>query len=119
MYLTFHAFFGLTAGEDGQKTIESVLETLKILEEQGLGDKKFFGGDGTNLVDIMHGWLALGFEAIEEMVGVKLLEPSTLPRLHAWVQNFKQVPVIRDNLPDYQKLVAHMRRVREMLVPQA
>ncbi|KAM1499778.1 hypothetical protein EV1_022298 [Malus domestica] len=115
----FHAFFGLTAGEDGQKTIESVLETLKILEEQGLGDKKFFGGDGTNLVDIMHGWLALWFEAIEEMVGVKLLEPSTLPRLHAWVQNFKQVPVIRDNLPDYQKLVAHMRRVREMLVPQA
>ncbi|TQD70554.1 hypothetical protein C1H46_043915 [Malus baccata] len=53
------------------------------------------------------------------MVGVKLLEPSTLPRLHAWVQNFKQVPVIRDNLPDYQKLVAHMKRVREMLVPQA
>ncbi|KAB2625772.1 glutathione S-transferase [Pyrus ussuriensis x Pyrus communis] len=115
---SFHAFFGLTAGEDRQKTIESVLETLKILEEQGLGDKKFFGGDSINLVDITHGWLALWFGAVEEMVGVELLKPSTLPRLHAWVQNFKQVPVIRDNLPDYQKLVAHMKRVREMLVPQ-
>lgn len=41
---SFNAFFGLTAGEDRQKTIESVLETLKILEEQGLGDKKFFWG---------------------------------------------------------------------------
>ncbi|KAB2600512.1 glutathione transferase GST 23-like [Pyrus ussuriensis x Pyrus communis] len=71
-----------------------------------------------NLVDITHEWLALWFESVEEMVGVKLLEPSTLPRLHAWVQNFKQVLVIRDNLPNYQKLVAHMKRVREMLVPQ-
>lgn len=80
--------------------------------------RSFFGGDSINLVDITHGWLALYFEAVEEMVGVKLLEPSTLPRLHAWVQNFKQVPVIRDNLPNYQILVAHMKRAREMLVPQ-
>ncbi|PQQ00837.1 hypothetical protein Pyn_39716 [Prunus yedoensis var. nudiflora] len=51
------------------------------------------------------------------MVGVKILEASTLPRLHAWVQNFKQVPVIKDNLPDYQKLLAHMTRLRKSRVP--
>lgn len=114
---TFNAFFVLTtAGEEREKTIKEVLETLSTLEEQGLGDKKFFGGDSIGLVDIVHGWLAYWFECIEEMVGVKLLEQNTLPRLHAWVQNFKEAPVIKDNLPDYNELLAHMTRIREMVV---
>ncbi|KAM5553436.1 hypothetical protein ABKV19_025581 [Rosa sericea] len=109
---TFNAFFLLpTAGEEREKTIKDVLETLRTLEEQGLGDKKFFGGDSIGLVDIVHGWLASWFEIIQEMVGVKLLEPNTLPRLLAWVQNFKDAPVIKDNLPDYNELLAHMTRV--------
>ncbi|XP_024194434.1 glutathione transferase GST 23 [Rosa chinensis] len=113
----FNAFFLLTTvGEEREKTIKEVLETLRTLEEQGLGDKKFFGGDSIGLVDIVHGWLASWFETIQEMVGVKLLEPNTLPRLHAWVQNFKDAPVIKDNLPDYNELLAHMTRVREMIV---
>ncbi|PRQ36872.1 putative glutathione transferase [Rosa chinensis] len=111
---SFTAFFLLpTAGEEREKTIKDVLETLRTLEEQGLGDKKFFGGDSIGLVDLVHGWLASWFEISQEMVGVKLLEPNTLPRLHAWVQNFKDTPVIKDNLPDYNELLAHMTRVRD------
>ncbi|CAL2225475.1 unnamed protein product [Prunus armeniaca] len=113
----FGALFELTAGEEREKTIQAALENLKILEEQGLGDKKFFGGETISLLDITYGWLPHWFEAVEEMVGVKVLEASTLPRLHAWVQNFKQVPVIKDNLPDYQKLLAHMTRLRKSRVP--
>ncbi|KAI9196007.1 hypothetical protein LWI28_020219 [Acer negundo] len=111
----FWSFFQ-ESGEEQEKAAKEILEMLKILEEQGLGDKKFFGGDAINLVDIAHGWLPLWFEAIEEAVGVKLMEPTTLPRLHAWMHNFKQVDVIKQNLPDRQKLFVHMKNLRDKFV---
>ncbi|KAK4856498.1 hypothetical protein QYF36_018125 [Acer negundo] len=86
----FHSLFQAT-GEEQEKAAKEVLEILKILEDQGLGEKKFFGGDTINLVDIAHGWMAYWFETIEKVVGVILLEARTLPRLYAWVQNLKEV----------------------------
>ena len=35
-----------------------VQELLRILEEHGLGEKKFFGGSNIGLVDIAFGWIA-------------------------------------------------------------
>jgi glutathione S-transferase len=79
------------------------LEVLKILEEKALGDKKSFRGQSIGMVDIAYGWLAYRFSGMEEAVGVKVVYPSAFPRLHAWIQVFKEVPVIKDNLPDYGK----------------
>ncbi|XP_059652529.1 glutathione transferase GST 23-like [Cornus florida] len=110
-------FFGLYGtGQEQEEAIKESLAVLKIIEEKALGDKQFFGGDAIGLVDISFGWFAYGFECMEEVVGVKLLEPSTLPRLCAWVQNFKQVTVIKENLPDREKLLAHLKRLREKLI---
>jgi glutathione S-transferase len=83
-------------------------EWLKILEEQGLGDKKFFGGESINLVDISHGALGYWFAALEEAKGVKVLEPATLPRLHAWAKNFVELPVVKENIPAYDKMLAYV-----------
>ncbi|KAH7543837.1 hypothetical protein ACOSP7_031356 [Xanthoceras sorbifolium] len=111
----FRTFFQ-ASGEELEKAAKEILEILKILEEQGLGDKKFFGGDTINLVDIAHGWLPLWFESIEEAVGVKVMESTTLPRLHAWIQNFMEVDVIKENLPDREKVLVHMKKLREKFV---
>jgi glutathione S-transferase len=98
--------------------VKEVVEVLRVLEEQGLGDKKFFGGDSINLVDISYGLFTCWLAAIEDIVGVKVLEPSTLPRLHAWAQNFIEVPLIKENIPDNDKLLLHMKGVREKMMNQ-
>uniref|UniRef100_A0A5B6YPR0 Probable glutathione S-transferase n=1 Tax=Davidia involucrata TaxID=16924 RepID=A0A5B6YPR0_DAVIN len=113
--LTFYSFFR-SVGEEQEKAIKETMEVLKVLEEKGLGDKKFFGGDTIGLVDIAFGWLPHWFGCTEEVVGVKLLQPTTFPRLHAWMENFKEVPVIKENLPDREKLLAHLKRIRESFV---
>ena len=56
---------------------------LKIMEEQGLREKKFFGGDRIGIVDIAFGTIAHWFGVIEEIIEVKVLEVHALPRLHA------------------------------------
>ncbi|KAJ6683652.1 hypothetical protein OIU85_007351 [Salix viminalis] len=103
---TFSAFYR-GSGEELEKAATELLESLKILEEQGLGDRKFFGGESINLVDISYGALGYGFAALEEAKGVKVLEPRTLPRLHAWSRNFVELPVVKENIPAYDKMLAY------------
>ncbi|OMO59026.1 hypothetical protein COLO4_34332 [Corchorus olitorius] len=114
----FLSYFGGT-GEEQEKAAKDFLQRLKVIEEHGLGDKKFFGGDEINLVDICCGWLAYFFPVMEQVAGIKLLEPTTLPRLYEWAENFKDVPVIRENLPDLAKLKTHLSRNRERLLATA
>ncbi|KAF9663459.1 hypothetical protein SADUNF_Sadunf17G0052300 [Salix dunnii] len=104
--------FNRGSGEELEKAAKDLLGSLKILEEQGLGDKKFFGGESINLVDISYGALGYWFAALEEAKGVKVLEPRTLPRLHAWAKNFVELPVIKENIPAYDNMVAYaMKRL--------
>lgn len=103
----------MSQGEEREKATEEVLEVLRTLEHEALADKKFFGGDNIGLADITFGWLAYWFECTEEVVDVKLLSPTTFPRLHLWVENWKEVDVVKENHPDSEKLLGHFRRFRE------
>ncbi|KAF9610774.1 hypothetical protein IFM89_024630 [Coptis chinensis] len=111
------AEFFLTTGEKREKAEKDCLEMLRTIEEQGgLGEKKFFGGDEIGLADLVMGILARWFGVIEEVVGVKVMEPQEFPRLQAWIKNFKEVPVIKENLPDHEKMVPTYKLRREMLM---
>ena len=83
---------------------------LKIMEEQGLREKKFFGGDRIGIVDIAFGTIAHWFGVIEEIIEVKVLEAHALPRLHAWKENFEEVPIIKENLPDQDKILFFFKK---------
>ncbi|VFQ98744.1 unnamed protein product [Cuscuta campestris] len=111
----YHSFI-VSNEESREKSKEELTQVLKILEDEALKDKKFFGGDEIGVVDIIFGNIPHWFEAMEEVVGVKVVEPNTLPRLHAWAQRFKQVPKINHSLPPYHDLLLFVKGFRQSLI---
>ncbi|XP_021290228.1 probable glutathione S-transferase [Herrania umbratica] len=114
----FRALLLSTGGEEQEKAAKESLEVLKIIEEKALGDKKFFGTNTINLVDISYGVLTYWLKNMQEAIGVKVLEPNTLPRLYEWAQNFVEVAVIKETIPDRDKMVAYLRGLREKIVAE-
>ncbi|KAL1557133.1 glutathione transferase [Salvia divinorum] len=110
----FHSF--LACSEEGkEKAAKDLLEILKIVQDEALGDHKFFGGDTLSLVDLCYGWLT-SLKYVERVVGVQVLEPMTLPRLHRWMQDFKEERVIKENLPDLEAKLPELEILRNHLV---
>ncbi|GMI66400.1 glutathione S-transferase TAU 8 [Hibiscus trionum] len=111
----FYRFFH-TAGEEQVKATKEAEEVVKMIEEHGLGDKKFFGGEKLGLTDIAYGWIACWMDVLAEAAGVELLRLERFPRLQEWAGNFKQVPLIKDNLPDPDKMLTLFKSRREEII---
>ncbi|KAM5563238.1 putative glutathione S-transferase [Rosa sericea] len=106
----------MTDGEELEKAAKEVREILKILEEQGLGEKDFFGGNEIGLADLAMGLIASSFGVIEELAGVKVLNGDEFPGLCNWVKKFKENPAIKKNLPDPDQMFVYYKQKREMLI---
>uniref|UniRef100_A0A6N2MV65 Glutathione S-transferase n=1 Tax=Salix viminalis TaxID=40686 RepID=A0A6N2MV65_SALVM len=98
-----------SSGEEKEKVVKDSLEMLKTIEEHALGKNKFFCGDKISSVDIAYGWMARWLEVLEELAGVKLLEPQKFPRLHAWMKDFKDEPIIKENLPGHDEMLVYFK----------
>ncbi|KAK7268657.1 hypothetical protein RIF29_21362 [Crotalaria pallida] len=108
------ALFRSSGGEEREKAIEKLWEHLRVVEEHCFSDeKKFFGGDTINIVDIAFGSIAKFIVTVEDIIQVKALEAEKFPHLHSWFNNFKNVPVISENLPDHEKTVATIKAIRQ------
>lgn len=104
--------FFLKQGEEQEEAISQVFENLKLLDEE-LKGKKFFGGEKIGLTDLVLGWLANTVCVLEEVVGFKIIEKERFPLLSAWMLEFAEVPVIKENWPPYEKLLAKFHAVRQ------
>ncbi|KAA8527851.1 hypothetical protein F0562_035280 [Nyssa sinensis] len=102
-----------TTGEEHEKAIKDILESLRTIEEHALAEKKFFCGEKIGITDFAFVGIVYWLEVIEEILGLKLLEAESFPRLHAWIKTFKEEPIIKENLPDKEKTFAHLKRRRE------
>ncbi|XP_074274265.1 glutathione transferase GST 23-like [Silene latifolia] len=107
----FYSYFR-AVGEEQVKIAKEAKEVLRTLEERGLGDDKFFNGEKIGYTDLCLGWISYGLEFMQEAAGIVLVEPDTLPRLNAWSKRFKEVPVIKDNLPDRNMMLAYFKELR-------
>ncbi|KAI3905310.1 hypothetical protein MKX01_040001 [Papaver californicum] len=93
--------------ETKEEKVSEIMEILKTIEEHGLGDKKFFSGDDFGFIDLAFGTFIRWLKVAEEIKEVKVFETCT--RLQAWFERFNEVPVIKENLPSQDALVAHYK----------
>ncbi|RZC83760.1 hypothetical protein C5167_046547 [Papaver somniferum] len=59
--------------------------------------------------------LAHWLGAVEEVLGVQVLEADKFPRFHRWTERFKEVPVIKDNLPSSDELLSFYEGIKEQM----
>ncbi|MFQ6628210.1 hypothetical protein Gotur_007235 [Gossypium turneri] len=103
--------------EEQEAAVNEWLEMLEVMEEHALiGVKKLFGGDEINMVDIAFSFVALWLGVLEDILGLEICEPHKFPRVSSWIQNFKSIPVIKDNLPDTDKMSTFLKHGREIML---
>ncbi|KAK7391584.1 hypothetical protein VNO78_20001 [Psophocarpus tetragonolobus] len=114
MFPAVAAFFRSNNDEEREKGIEKIWEHLRVVENQCFDDqKKYFGGDTINIVDIAFGSLFKFLVVAEDIHETKVLKDEKFPHLHSWYNNFQDVPVIKENIPDHEKMVAIIKFIRE------
>ncbi|XP_030521384.1 probable glutathione S-transferase [Rhodamnia argentea] len=102
------------AGPEREKAHEEAHELLNTLEGE-LKGKKFFGGESVGFVDIMANFVGYWVGVLEEAVGVDVLTEDKFPVLCKWAEEFRNCPVIKENLPPRDRMVAYFRDQRETI----
>ncbi|XVF06773.1 hypothetical protein REPUB_Repub06bG0079800 [Reevesia pubescens] len=102
-------------GKEREEAIASSLENLKFVEEE-LKGKKFFGGEKIGLADLVFGWLANLIRVLEDVTGLRIID-DRFPSLLAWMQEFSELPIIKDNWPPHDKLVVKYQALYEKFHP--
>lgn len=90
-----------------EKAIEEVSEALQFLENELKA--KFFGGDTIGLLDIAALYIAFWLPLLQEAVGLNMLNPQKLPKLHQWSQDFCSHSVVKENLPPAARVLGFMK----------
>ncbi|XP_068636972.1 glutathione transferase GST 23-like [Aristolochia californica] len=101
-----------TVGEDQEKAIKEVQESMKVFE-RGLHGKRFLGGESIGFVDIIAGWFAYWVPLSEEVLGKTLVDERDFPELKRWFQDFLDTDSVKAILPPRDKLLAHLQGYRE------
>jgi len=105
------AFFN--EGDEKAEAIRTLEDVIGRVDAE-LEGKKFFGGENIGYLDLAIGWLAFWLGVAEEVACFEVLDSQKFPNIAAWIENFLQVPVIKENLPPRDKTVEFFRSYREV-----
>ncbi|XP_030521382.1 glutathione S-transferase U8-like [Rhodamnia argentea] len=104
----------MSSEPEREKAHEEARELLSTLEDE-LKGKKFFGGETIGFVDIVANFVGHWVGVMQEAVGVDILTEDKFPVLCKWAEEFKNCPVIKENLPPRDRLLAFFKAQSEML----
>ncbi|XVF20468.1 hypothetical protein REPUB_Repub12eG0002900 [Reevesia pubescens] len=98
----------------GEAPVEAKKEFIEILKqlEEGLGDKKFFGGDTFGFVDIILIPLTSWFNAVEKLGKFKVKDEC--PKFSAWMKRCLQRESVGKVIPDPEKVYEFVIMFRKM-----
>ncbi|KAE8667041.1 Glutathione S-transferase U17 [Hibiscus syriacus] len=107
--------------EDAKKAAIAKLEEAVVTMEGCLRElskgKAFFSGDNIGYLDIAFGPFFLWIQVIGKLHGVKLLSNDKTPGLLRWAhKSFFPHPVVKDLLPDLEKLAEYSAKQRPLLI---
>ena len=105
-------------GENQEKEVKNAKEALETLEGELKGNK-FFGGESVGFVDIVLGFISIWFEVIEEVACVKVFDSQKFPSLAKWMEDFLEVPEIKENLPEKENLLPYFHKIRQLKLAMA
>ena len=90
-------------------------EYLELLENE-LKGKKFFGGDTIGIVDIAASFVALWAIVLQEVAGISLINEEKHPILCNWIEEFLSSEVVKESLPEREKLFAYFHAKKEVIL---
>lgn len=98
--------------------IEDIIwEHFRVVEDQCFGkEKKFFGGESVNVVDLAYGSIIKYITVLEDIFEEHILQAQKFPRLYTWFNIFKSEPTIAEILPDQDQMVAFLKTLRERVL---
>ncbi|KAF8015014.1 hypothetical protein BT93_H0718 [Corymbia citriodora subsp. variegata] len=111
-----------TDGEAQDRAVKEVHEKLKVLEE-GIkgnypGGSPFINGD-MGLLDVVVCSILGTHKVLEEVLGVKFLDPEKYPMMNSWVKALTELPLVKESMPPHEKLVGILRLIRARLLESA
>ena len=102
-----------TDGEAQESAIKDAFEKLKVVEE---GMAELFpatvGSENLGLHSIVMCSILYVFEAVEDVAGVKLMDPEKNPLIFSWVKALFEISEVREIKPDHDKMVGLLQFIR-------
>ncbi|KAJ0979123.1 hypothetical protein J5N97_014597 [Dioscorea zingiberensis] len=102
-------------GEMQKNFMEQSKEYLGLLENE-LKGKKFFGGDTIGMVDIAANFIAFWAIVLQEVAGISLINEEKHPILCKWIEEFLSCQVVKECLPEREKLLAYFHDKKEAIL---
>ncbi|CAN1180397.1 Glutathione transferase GST 23 [Linum perenne] len=106
-----------TEGKEQEQGIIEFKENLKLLEAE-LESSSFMSGEDDQLgfADIALAWIMNVVPVFEEVLGLSLMEIENYPSIWEWKQRISDVDVVKESLPDHEKLVGKWTAIRSRFV---
>ncbi|KAK2631876.1 hypothetical protein EUGRSUZ_L02330 [Eucalyptus grandis] len=97
-----------SVGAEREKVHEEACKLLGTLEGE-LKGKKFFGGKIFGFVDIVTKFIGYWVGVIQEAIGADALTENEFSLLCKWAEEFWNCLVIKENLPQSDRLLAFIK----------